>query len=237
MAVAVAQSIQATTVSATSLLLPSWSIVANNWIGVCVALRDDTVVPTVSGHGLTWVQQLGLIGTDGQNAAYLFRAQASANNTGQITISLPGNGDPVGAAGIRYTGQALGSNGLAAIDATATNRSPLTDNNDMKVDVTTLTNDALITAWGTFRLGVFTAPAGQTTLQSVNVGSSGDTTRSALWRLNGLKSPAGLQTMGADNDLDSDRDWVALTWALKEAPAAVAGSSPPSSVLSLLGIG
>lgn len=233
MAVAIVQTIQATTVSATSLLLPSWSILAREFLGVWVALRDDTVTPTVSGHGLTWVQQLGLVGTDGQNAAYLFRAQAAANNTGQITISLPSNGDPVGAAAMRLNGQQQGNNGLDAIDATATAAS-VTDDNDMKVDITTLTDNCLLTSWGTFRLASFTPPAGQTTLQSVNVGSSGDTTNSALFRLNGLKSPAGLQTMGADNDLDSDRDWVQLALAIKPALISQVGS-PPSSLFTMIG--
>lgn len=238
MSVAIEQTTQATTGSATSLLLPSWSIVAGEFLAVCVALRDDTVVPTVSGHALTWVQQLVRIGTDGQNAVYLFRAQAAVNDTGQITISLPSNGDPVGASGVRISGQETGNNGLDAIDASNTNASPLTDNDDFKIDITSITDDALLFGWGTFRLATFTAPAGQTILQSVNVGSSGDTTNSALWRFDGLKSPAGLETLGADNSLDSARDWCNVALAVKPltvAPVSNAGSPPPT-VLTLLGM-
>jgi len=236
MAVAIQQTIQATTNSATSLLLPSWSVVAGEWLGVGVALRDDTVTPTVSGHALTWVQQLSRIGTDGQNAVYFFRAQAAANNTGQITISLPSNGDPVGACGIRINGQQTGTNGLAAIDASNTNASPLADNDDFLISLTSVTNNCLMFGWGTFRLATFTAPAGQTILQSVNVGSSGDTTRSALWRLNGLKSPAGAQTLGGIASLDSDRDWCNVALAIKPLAVAAQPGSPPPTILTMLGM-
>lgn len=236
MTVTVEQTTQATTGSATSLLLPSWSIVAGEFLAVCVALRDDTVVPTVSGHGLTWVEELAQIGTDGQNACYIFRAQAAVNNTGQITISLPSNGDPVGAAGVRISGQQTGDNGGDAIDDSNTDASP-SDNDDFLVDLTSVTDECVMFGWGTFRLATFTAPGGQTILQSVNVGSSGDTTRSALWRLNGLKSPAGAQTLGGTASLDSNRDWCSAGLAIKPlAAVAQGGGAPPSALNLILGI-
>jgi hypothetical protein len=89
----------------------------------------------------------------------------------------------------------------------------------------------LLFGWGTFRLGVFTAPVGQTILQAVNVGSSGDTVRSALWRLDGLKTPAGLQTLGADNSLDSARDWCNVALSIKPLVAPVGGGGSSASAL------
>jgi hypothetical protein len=238
MAVAIEQTTQATTLSATSLLLPSWSVVAGEFLAVGVALRDDTVVPTVSGHGLTWVAEQSVIGAQGQNACYLFRAQAAVNATGQITISLPANSDPVGAVGVRFSGQIQGNNGADGIDADVGDPGPLVDDNDMLTPITTIADNCLVTAWGTHRLAAFTPPAGQTTLQTVNVGSSGDTTNSSLWRLNGLKTPAGLVTMGGLNDLDSVRDWCMWALSLKPAvaPPVVSAGGSPSSLLTIIGL-
>lgn len=238
MSVAIEETTQATTLSATSLLLPSWSIVAGEFLAVGVALRDDTVVPTVAGHGLTWVAEQSIINIQTQNAVYLFRAEAVVNATGQITVSLPANADPVGAVGIRFSGQIQGNNGADGIDADVGDVGPAVDDDDMKIDITTVADNALITAWGTHRNSAFTPPAGQTILETVNVGSSGDTTNSDLWRLDGLKTPAGLETMGQDNSLDSARDWCLWALALKPsvAPVAGGGGSPSSSVMTLLGM-
>ena len=119
MAVAIEETNQALTTGATSLLLPSWSVVEDEFVAVAVGLRDDTIVPTVAGNGITFVAELSIIGTQTQNAIYLFRGQVPANDTGQVTISLAGNGDPVAGIGVRFSGQELGNNGADAIDGTA----------------------------------------------------------------------------------------------------------------------
>lgn len=238
MAVALSQSIQASAVSSTSIVLPSWSIVLNDIILVAVACRDNNIVPTVAGQGQTFVEIADVETAQGVQRCFLFRAQATANNTGSITVTLTGNSDPVAIAAWRLSGAIVGTNGAAATDALVTDPGPLSDDDDMKTDITTVADNCLVTAFGSYRLATFTAPAGQTILQQIFIGSSGDTTNSAAWRLNGLKTPAGLVTMGADNDLNQNRDWCMIAISIKPfaAPVVGGGLGSAGALSSIFGI-
>lgn len=219
MSVAVEETIDGTTLSGTSIVLPSWSVVAGEIVLVSVAKRDEGIDPTVAGNGLTFVQILDLDNTEGQNGINLFRAEVPGNDTGSITITLPLNTDPVGAAAARLSGQIQGNNGADGVDVLASDPGPSPDDDDMQVDITTVADNCVILGWGTHRNSSFTPPAGQTNLEEPQVGSSGDTTHSTLWRLDGLKTPAGLETMGQDASLSSVRDWCAYAISIKPLAA------------------
>ncbi|KPK38533.1 MAG: hypothetical protein AMJ69_08220, partial [Gammaproteobacteria bacterium SG8_47] len=211
-------SVKPGTTSMTSLTLPSWTPQSDELLLVGVALRDESVVPTVSGNGLTWTQVADKDNDRGQMGVTLFRASGSSPTSGAITISLPGNADPVYAVAVRLSGVDTSVNqGIEAI-ATASSPGPdsSADNNDMRVTVTTLTANAMALAWGGHRgSATLTPDSGETIIKqsSADCGTSGDRMRGHMWEET-VATP-GSTTLGTWNDLDNTHPWAAIGVSIK----------------------
>ncbi|MGH6631282.1 MAG: Ig-like domain-containing protein, partial [Burkholderiales bacterium] len=193
---------------------------------MAVALRDETRPVSVSGNGLTFVEIANLDNAQAQTGVNLFRAMGASPTTGSITVTISGNTLPVVASATRFAGaDTSGTNGSGAIEAVATNAGPLvTDNDDMKINVTTLTPNARAYAAGIHRPATFTVPPGETAISINNVaGASGDVTTLSTW-YEAVPTP-GTVTLGADNDLSSARDWAVIAVSIK---AAVAANAAPT---------
>jgi hypothetical protein len=224
---AASQTVNAGAASSASLILPSWAPAANDLILVAVALRNETLAVSVSGNGLTFVEVANLDNAQAQCGVHVFRAMGATPTSGSITVTAAGNALPIAASATRFPGaDTSGTNGSGAIEAVATNAGPpVTDDNDMKVSLSTLTAGAWAYAAGTHRLGVFSVPAGELALSINNVaGTSGDMTTLSTWREE--TTTPGLVTVGADNDLDSARDWAVIAVSIKPASVMNIAAAP-----------
>lgn len=204
---------------------------ANELWCVFLAMRTRTITPTISGTGLTWT----LIGnqTDVQNTfrCFLWRGLSTTNPAaGAITITLPGNLKPAHVVIWKATNADTGGvNGANAIEVIAQNRGTAIDSNDMKCQISTLTDDAVIVGMGSHRQRTFTVPGGETSLSVNNSsGAAGDTTSASVWYK--ATTADGVYTIGADGDLSADTDWfvfaVSIKSAVSIAPASVTTPSP-----------
>jgi RHS repeat-associated protein len=207
--------------SGATIVLPAWTPAPNDLVLVAVALRDETRSVTVSGNGLSFVEVANLDNAQAQTGVNLFRAMGASPTAGSITVTISGNSLPAVASATRISGaESSGTNGSGAIEAVATNAGPpVTDDDDMKINVTTLTSNAWAYAAGTHRLATFTVPAGETAVSINNVaGSDGDKTTLSTWYE--ATPTAGTLTLGADNDLNSARDWAVIAVSIKPADPA-----------------
>ncbi len=145
MAIALEQTLTGGTDDATSVVLSSWTPAANDLILVFVALRNETLTPTVAGNGLTFVSVIDVDDDQGQVGITIFRALGASPSAGAITVTLTDNTLPAFVIAARFSGcDTSGTNGSGAIEATASATTGLTDNGDITVDVTTLTNGAML---------------------------------------------------------------------------------------------
>jgi hypothetical protein len=220
-----------------SFLLTSWTPGANELVLVAVAQRDESIAISVAGNGLTFVEIANVDNTQSQCGIALFRAMGASPSVGQITVTVTGNTKPVSAVAMRFSGtDTSGTNGSGACEASATDAGPAIDDANMKVDITTLTNNAWAFACGTHRNKVFTVPGGETSISINNTqGTGGDITVCSCWYE--LVASAGLVTVGADGDLSGAIDWCIIAVSIKPAGATTTTttttttsiSGPPSS--------
>ena len=230
MAIAVVQTLTASTVSGTSITFSSWTPAANELLLVAVALRDETIAPSVAGNGLTWVSVANVDNVQNQCGINLFRALGASPSAGAITITLTGNSNPASAVAFRLSGvNTGGANGSGAVENVATNIGPVKDSEDMKTAVTTLTPSAWAIGFGTHRRKTFTVPSGETSISINNhVGSSGEQTSCSVW-YESVATP--ITTMvGANGDLSNDVDWCMIAVSISSGPINLTAS--PSPVVS-----
>jgi len=117
-----------------SITLTSWTPAANELVLLFVAQRNEALVPSVSGNGLTWVSVATVDGNQGQNGLAVFRAMGSSPTTGSISVTNVSGFDV--AVACRFSGaDTSGTNGSGAIDASATTAGPAVDDNDMKLQM------------------------------------------------------------------------------------------------------
>lgn len=215
-----------TGVTTGSITTASVDPAANELWCVFLAMRTRTITPAISGTGLSWTLVANQSNTQNDFRCFLWRALSSSDpSAGAITITLPGNLKPARVVVWKATNaDSTGTNGSAAMEVVAVNRGPSVDNNDMKCQITTLTDDAVIVGMGSHRNKTFTVPGGETSLSINNSsGSAGDTTTASVW----YKAAAvdGDYTIGADNDLNSDGDWLVFAVSIKSATSI----APPSA--------
>ncbi len=134
-------------------------------------------------------------------------------------MTLTGNSLPASVVATRFSGvDTSGTNGSGAIEATANDPGPASDSDNIKVDVTTVTDNAWAFAAAWHRVQTMNDPpdAGETSIQMNNLGgSSGDSTRLSTWYE--PVTPAGTVTLGADNDVASGgpSDWAIIGVSIK----------------------
>ena len=142
MAIALQQSVEAG-VDTGSITLPSWTPSGNELILVAIAQRNETITPSLSGNGLTFVQVLDKDDSQGQCGVVVFRAMGASPTTGSITVTLTSNTLPAYAIAARFSEtDTSGTNGSGAVEATASAETGAVDNGNITVDITTLTNGA-----------------------------------------------------------------------------------------------
>lgn len=214
--IAVEETVTGTTASGTSITLPSWTPGSDELILVAVALRDETISPSVSGNSLTFVQVRDVDNVQGQNGVTVFRALGASPSTGSITVTLSGNSLPAVAVASRFSGvDTSGTNGSGAVEADVGDTGPDPNNDDMKTDITTLTDNAWAWGAGTHRGKTFSVPGGETGISINNsAGSGGDATSLSTW-YQGPVDPAATVTVGGDADLSGDEDWCMIAVSIK----------------------
>lgn len=191
----------------------SWTPGANELVVVYLAERDENLSSSISGNGLTWVQIADVNNTQGQNGCTAWRAMGASPTTGSITITNT-SGFAVAVA-CRFSGvDTGGTNGSAAVEASATAAGPAVDDDDAQVSVTTLTDNAWAMAVLTHRSATFTTPGDQTTVSINNTnGSAGNTTTCSVVRK--TVASHGATTLGGANSLNSATDWCCIAVSIK----------------------
>lgn len=207
-----------------SFSFASWTPGSNELVLVGVGQRDESISISVAGNGLTFVEIANVDNVQGQLGVALFRAMGASPTTGQITVTVTGNTEPVSAVVTRFSGvDTSGTNGSGAIEATATDVGPDPDNDDMLISVTTVTANAWALACGGHRARTFTVPGGQTAI-SINqmYGTGGSVATCSTWYVT-VAIPAAT-TVGGLADLSFDSDWCIIGVSIK--PAAAAAGNP-----------
>lgn len=201
-----------------SISLTSWTPAANELVLLFVAQRNEALVPSVSGNGLTWVSVATVDGNQGQNGLAVFRAMGASPSTGSISVTNTSGFDV--AVACRFSGVDIsGTNGSGAIDASATTAGPAVDDDDATISVTSLTDNAWAVGVFTHRSATFTTPGDQTTISINNTnGTAGNITTCSVVRV-GPVTPAGATTLGGTNSLNAANDWCAVAVAIKPAAA------------------
>lgn len=215
MSIVIQESVKNSIVSGDSFLLPSWSPQANELVLVQVSMRGQSIVPALSGNGLTFVEVARKDDVQGVGRVILFRGMSASPSSGQITVTVTGNTKPVAAIAIRVSGvDTSGSNGSGAIEAIASAEVGSVDNNDLKVDITTLSNGARAVAVSYARLADITLPSGENPIEiNYSAGSGGDNIRASTWYED--TPTAGTITLGGDNSLSSNREWAVIVVSIK----------------------
>src|SRR3989344_8435541 len=226
--ITVVQSVSNADSSAQSLTLPSWTPLPNELIIVAVSVRNETIPVTVTGNDLNFVQIYNIDNVLGMGGITLFRAQNPSPSSAQITVSLPGNSQPAVATAIRFSNvDTSGIDGAGAIDSAWFDAGPLLTNNDLKINVTTYTPDALVMAAAWHRKQTLTNPpdAGETAISLNNAaGSSTNTTRLSTWYERTI-TPGNIM-LGKDNDLNAKGDWAVIGLSIKPAPSVTPTITP-----------
>lgn len=212
----------------------SWTPGANELVVVYLAERDENLSSSISGNGLTWVQIADVNNTQGQNGCTAWRAMGASPTTGSITITNT-SGFAVAVA-CRFSGvDTGGTNGSAAVEASATAAGPAVDDDDAQVSVTTLTDNAWAIAVLTHRSATFTTPGDQTTVSINNTnGSAGNRTTCSVVRK--TVASHGATTLGGTNSLNSATDWCGIAISIKPQTGTtynqtVSGAITPTGAL------
>lgn len=217
------------------ITLTSWTPGSNELCLLFIAQRNETLTPSVSGNGLTWVEITSVDNSQGQNGISVWRAMGASPSTGSISVTNTSGFDV--AVACRFSGvDTSGTNGSGAIDASQTAPGPpVTDDDDMQLSINTVTNNAMVLFGGTHRNSTFSTPGDQTTVSINNTnGTGGDTTTLSTTRK--TVATAGATTMGGTNVLSAARDWCCAAIAIKPVGGTaynqnVSGSLTPSAAL------
>lgn len=215
MAIALVQSKSGTIDTGDSLVVTcDANVAAGNLVLVAVAQRDESKAITVSGLGATWTEIANVDNTQGQGGISLWRCSNANGSTAAVTVTVTGSTVPTCVVVAEFSGVDVAT--TDGIEASATTAGPGTDDNDMLLAVTTVTDNAWAVAAGWGRGQALTLPGGETAIQ-INVVTDpglGNVTRCHLW-YQGPVSPAASTQLGALNDLSANGDWAMIVVAVK----------------------
>jgi len=212
MAIALEQTLTGTD-SGSGITLTSWTPLANELVLVCVFERNELLATTISGNGLTWVQVIDVNDNQGQCGLTVWRGMSASPSAGSITI---GNTSGFAfAIAIRLSGtDTTGTNGSGAVEATAGATTGATDNNDITVAVTTVTNNAWAIGFVVTHGGGTLTLVDETTISINNTsGSAGNTITSHEFYQ--AVAVAGSTTLLGSNSFSTDREWVIAGISIK----------------------
>ena len=211
--------ITVSTTALATLTITGFAPAAHELALVAVMTRNNTVPHLVTGGGLTWVAVESVImeGTNGHLT--LWRAMSQTTPAGgDLTITAVGNTTSFMAVAWVLAGvNQEGTNGSGAIEVAVTDNGPAVgaSNLNMKLPITTLSDNAWALAIGSHRSTTFTVPAGETAITINNsVGATGASTISiSVWYE--VTITAGTVTLGADNDISANQWWVMIVVGVK----------------------
>lgn len=202
--------------------LTSWTPVTGESLWLFLAARSTAITPTVSGNGQTFTSIVDVPSAQSQFRLWSwYVASAVSPTSGSIVATLTGNTTPVVAACVRVTGH----HESTPLDQFATDSGPPVDDDDMVSSITVAADNALILAWGSYRLGLMNAlGAGETSIVDdlSDGGGGGNATTASLWYE--IAGSAGSYELGAQNSLNSARDWSMIMVSI--APSAGATGQP-----------
>ncbi len=237
MAIALVESIVAT-VTTGNITLSSWTPGSNELLLLMVGQNATGITPSISGNGMTWDQVATVTDAQSVTKTTLYRAQGTPSS-GAITVTLTGNTAAAAARAFRFSGTATGSNGATAIEASTTAKVGASDNNDLKVSITTVTANAWAAAFSThrYRTTLITLTlVDESNLGGINTNTgtgNSDIAISAFYQE--VASPGSTQLAG-DNDLSGNTEWSVIAVSIKPSTGAsynqnVSGSLTPSAAL------
>lgn len=237
MAIALVESIVAT-VTTGNITLSSWTPGSNELLLLMVGQNATGITPSISGNGMTWDQVATVTDAQSVTKTTLYRAQGTPSS-GAITVTLTGNTAAAAARAFRFSGTATGSNGATAIEASTTAKVGASDNNDLKVSITTVTANAWAAAFSThrYRTTLITLTlVDESNLGGINTNTgtgNSDIAISAFYQE--VASPGSTQLAG-DNDLSGNTEWSVIAVSIKPSTGAsynqdVSGALTPSATL------
>ena len=202
----ITESVVGSGTSVSSFTLASWTPAANDLVVIWIAVRQTVSVSSISGNGITFANVAGATrqGTKNQERIECWRGQVASPTSGQITVTMSSSAVAVVAVAVRIANALVGNNGADAIEASAAADTGATDTASPSVNITTLTNNALVLAGVSHRNRAFSVGTGETQVSLNNtIGTGGDETRCSVEYQN--KATAGSVTM--DGTLAAAIDW------------------------------
>lgn len=238
MAIALEQSIVAT-VTTGNITLESWTPGNNELLLLMVGQNATGITPSISGNGMTWDQVATV--TDGQSVTKttLYRAMGTPSS-GAITVTLTGNTAAAGARAFRISGvDTGGTNGSGAIEASTSTSVAGSDNNDLKISITTLTNNAWAAAFSTHRYRatfITLTLDDETALGGINTNSGTGNNDIAISAFYQAVATAGATQLGSDNNLSGNDEWSVVAISIKPSTGTnynqnVSGAITPTGAL------
>lgn len=225
MAVALGTSQSGSQSGGTSLVLASWT--PDGPVLLVVTIHEQTIiVDSVSGNSLTWTKIDEQ--TDAQNISTCSIWKGIGTGTaGTTTITLSAAlqaGDGFAAVAGAWTGtisDPFEANAFAEVGAT--------DNNDPKVSVTTLTDNAIVAGCLGQRQRTYTLQSGETAVVLDVEGSSGGGSAVSSMFYTAAVSPAASKQAGGDNSLSADTEWIIFAVSIAPVSAATNITAPVGS--------
>jgi len=203
--------------------MTSWSPQADEILLLCVVVRaPTTAVSNVAGNGLTWTQVRDVDNARDVMGVTVFRASSgSTPSTGSITFDH-NTSLTVFAMAVRISGGDRSTTDGVEADSGAPGGDP--DNNDMLVDITTLTDNALVVGMGGQRGNRNFDPGSDETEEFESSGdcnSGGDRIRGNIWFKTTPVTPIGTHELGQLNSWNTSVAWSCVGLSLKPVAAGV----------------
>jgi len=202
------------------------------YLAIITTRLNAQQVDSVSGLGLTWTLVDRQVAGRAQVAIELWSAAGSPTEEGVVTATLTDACDAEIIEVFRIDGHNVASpfgaqasantNGLDGADSGGT------DNNDVTWSMTTEHNNSLVVVGFDARNSAVDLTTGWTQHDAVSVGSGGTNIR--LYPESRTIATAGAITIGAADNIGSDRDWVGLSVEIRVAGGAGGGAQPPRTL-------
>jgi hypothetical protein len=210
-----------------NLPMPSWSPQANETLLLAVVTNQPVLaVYDVSGNGLVWTQIAAVENARGvANGIVLFRASSPTTPTsGVVTFTVDAPSQYVKAILTRISGVDITTDD--GVEAFSIAPGGVSDNADLKVDVTPVLDGAFVFAFaGNSRASssIVSLPVGQSVVfqDLVDCGTGWYRLRAQFWQKNTPVNPAETFTLGKDASLNASAPWAAIAVALSSAAAPV----------------
>lgn len=237
----VEQVITATANNETSMQTGTWTVSADDFVIVMVATKqgDEPTTPTFNGSDLTFTKSSWTVESgQGQVSHGIWYGKAGSTSFGAVNVGGLTSNKKYACHAIRISGaEVTGTNGGDALEATAIAHTGATDTANASVNITTLTDDALVVGFASGRSTNWAVGSGYTAINlNLEAGTGGgssvasserktlatagstavDWTNGAqdwiIWAGSIKPSGGGGQTIAVGQSSETDSIPGALTW-------------------------